>query len=80
MEDEIFMDVWESKLSCQTNLSFSSFVGIDNGVAICNVLSDDELTNAALGNYNDDISDVAEVLLCCGSIGSTPSTGGLLFP
>lgn len=55
MKVEMLKSVWEGKLSCQTILSFSDVVDIDNGVAICGVLSDDELINAALGK--DEVSE-----------------------
>lgn len=58
-------------------------MNIYNGVAVCGVLSDDELINAML--HNDDESDVEEVPLrptvmeANGSNGSAVGTGGLSF-
>lgn len=57
MKVEILKAVWEAKHSHQTNVSFSDFVDIDNEVAVCNLLSDDELIDAMLGNDEDDNDD-----------------------
>lgn len=54
MKVEIFVAVQESKLSCQTNVSFSDIVDIDNGVCISGVFSNSELINAVLDNDKDD--------------------------
>lgn len=59
--------VWEGKLSHQSNASFSVFVDMDNGDAVCCALSDNELINATLGNDegdNDNENDVEKAQLC----------------
>lgn len=65
MKAEILEAVREGKFLRQANVSFSSFVEIDNGVAICSMLSDNELINVMLGNgENDNETDVKEAALC----------------
>lgn len=55
---KILEAVREGKLSCQANVRFPDFVDIDNGVAVCAVLSDNQLTNAALGNDESNVKEV----------------------
>lgn len=47
-----------TKLCNPPNISFSNFTDIDNEVAACGLLTDDELTNAALSNDESDVEEV----------------------
>lgn len=84
MKVEMLEAVHKGKLSRQTNISFSDFVDINNEVAVCSVLSDDKVINAALGSNeddNDEESDVEEVplRLTVTETSAALGTGGLLF-
>lgn len=61
MKAEILETVRKAKLSCQASIHFLDFMDINNGVAVCDVLGDDKLINATLGNNDDNGSDIEEV-------------------